>query len=274
MKSKEKIELIKKIRKYEKEGLFNNDVENDPQTKTLMPNEVDYLAEKLSTKFWTYIANRKAVQFYEKEIKNKNMVIKEVKGIENYLSVSGGAIITCNHFSVYDNYAIYRAIRDYLPKGHQLYKVIREGNYTNFKGLFGFLFRHCNTLPLSSNTDTMKNFLKAVSTLLKRGEKILIYPEQAMWWNYKKPRPLKDGAFNLASRNKVPVIPAFITLEDTDKLDRDGFFVQAYTVWFLPPIYPDKVLTNKENAEQMKDKNYKLWKELYEEVYKIELRYD
>ena len=42
--------------------------------------------------------------------------------------------------------------------------------------------------------DTMKKFFKAVSTILGRGEKILIYPEQAMWWNYRKPRPMKDGA--------------------------------------------------------------------------------
>ena len=168
---------------------------------------------------------------------------------------------------------MYRAIRDYLPKGHQLYKVIREGNYTSFKGLYGYFFRHCNTLPLSSHPKTMMLFMQAADELLRRGEKILIYPEQAMWWNYRKPRPLKSGAFRLAVKSKVPIVPAFITMEDSEKTGADGFKLQEYTVWFLPPLYPKEELSDKENAEYLKTKNFELWKNLYEEVYGVPLNY-
>ncbi len=273
MQSPYRLKVLEKIKEYEKLGLFDKDVEDDPETIVLMPDKVDYLGKKLSSKIMTFIANRLAVNFYEKKIKTGEFIIKQINGLENFKKVNGGAIITCNHFSVYDNYAIYRAIRNELPKGHQLYKVIREGNYTNFKGFFGFLFKHCNVLPLSSNNQTMKNFLSAVDVLLKRGEKILIYPEQAMWWNYRKPRPMKSGAFRFASKSKVPVIPAFITMEDTDKLDGDGFKIQAYTIWFLPPIYPKKDLTNKQNAEYLKEENYKAIVKLYERVYNTPLVY-
>ncbi len=265
--------ILDRIAEYEKLGKFDIDVEDDPETIVLMPDKVDYLAEKFSTRFFTKIANRAAVRFYESEIKKDNMIIKDIIGLENFSKVKGGALITCNHFSVYDNYAIYRAIRNELPKGRFLYKVIREGNYTNFKGLFGFFFRHCNTLPLSSNMQTMKKFLSAVSSLLNQGEKILIYPEQAMWWNYRKPRPLKSGAFNLAVKNSVPVIPAFITMEDTDKRDANGYKIQAYTVWFLSPIYKKEGLTDKQNAEYMKEQNFAAWKNLYENVYGVPLTY-
>lgn len=273
MKSEQRLKILERIDEYEKKGFFDKDVEDDPENIVLMPNKVDYLSEKISTRIFTKIANICAVKFYENEIKNGDFVIKDIKGLENYKAVSGGAIITCNHFSVYDNYAIYRAIRKELPKGHQLYKVIKEGNYTNFKGLFGFFFRHCNTLPLSSNIETMKKFMKAVSVLLKRGEKVLVYPEQAMWWNYKKPRPMKKGAFRFAVKNSVPIIPAFITMEDTDKIDRDGFNIQAYTVWFLPAIYPKKELSDNDNVEFLKEENYRVWKELYEKVYNTVLTY-
>ena len=273
MQSEQRLAVLDKIKEYEKAELWDKDVEDDPETIVLTPDKVDYLGKKLSSKIMTFIANKCAINFYEKKIKKGEFVIKDIKGIENYLAVNSGAIITCNHFSVYDNYAIYRAIRNYLPKGHQLYKVIREGNYTNFKGLFGFFFRHCNVLPLSSNKETMKNFLHAVDTLLTRGEKILIYPEQAMWWNYKKPRPMKNGAFRFAVKNNVPVIPAFITMEDTDKLDGDGFKIQAYTIWFLPAIYPKPDLNEKQNAEYLKNENYFALKNLYESVYKIPLTY-
>ncbi|MBO5926512.1 MAG: 1-acyl-sn-glycerol-3-phosphate acyltransferase [Clostridia bacterium] len=273
MQSEKRHLILEKIKRYEKLELWDKDVEDDPETIVLMPNKVDYLGNKFSSKIMTFIANRIAVSFYEKKIKTGEFIIKQINGLENYEAVKSGAIITCNHFSVYDNYAIYRAIRKLLPKGHQLYKVIREGNYTNFKGLFGFLFRHCNVLPLSSNNQTMKNFLSAVDTLLKRGEKILIYPEQAMWWNYRKPRPMKNGAFRFASKSNVPIIPAFITMEDTDNLDADGFKIQAYTVWFLPAIYPKREFNEKRNAEYLKNKNYEVLKELYEKVYKIPLKY-
>lgn len=265
--------VLTRIADYERLGLWDKDVEDDPETKILMPEDVDYLGEKLTSKIGSFFANKAAIRFYESEIKKGDFVIKEIKGIENYLSVKSGAIITCNHFSVYDNYAVYRAIREYLPKGRQLYKVIREGNYTNFTGLFGYFFRHCNTLPLSSNPKTMIKFMKAVDELLRRGEKILIYPEQAMWWNYRKPRPMKNGAFRLAVKSKVPVIPAFITMEETDKTGSDGNKVQAYTVWFLPPIFLKDELSEKENTEYLKDENYRVWKELYEKVYGIPLKY-
>ena len=273
MLTEEKKSVAEKIKEYERLGLWDKDVEDDPETIVLKPNKVDYLGEKFSTRLFTKIANWQAVRYYEKLIKKGDFVIKDIIGLENYKAVKSGAVITCNHFSPLDNYAIYRAIRKELPKGHQLYKVIREGNFTNFKGLYGFFFRHCNTLPLSSNTDTMKKFLSAVSVLLERGEKILIYPEQAMWWNYKKPRPLKNGAFRFAVKNKVPLIPSFITMEDTDKVLADGSKVQAYTVWFLPAIYPKAELSDRDNMEYLKDENYRVWKELYERVYQIPLTY-
>jgi len=272
-KSKERLQLLEKIAEFERKGLFNNDVEDDPETKELLPNKVDYLNKKLSSKIATFFANKIGDHYFGKMLKNKQAIIKEVKGIENFKKVEGGAIITSNHFHPFEQYAVFTAIRPYL-NGRMFYKVIREGNYTNFPGLIGFFFRHCNTLPLSRNTETMRNFLKAMKVLLERGEKILVYPEQAMWWNYKKPRPLKDGAFKFAVTNNVPVVPCFITMEDSDVLDPDGFYVQAYTINILPPLYPDKNKTKAENISYMRDENYRLWKETYEEFYKTKLVYE
>ena len=154
-----------------------------------------------------------------------------------------------------------------------LYKVIREGNYTNPPKPFGLFMRHCNTLPLSSQTATMKKFLKAFSTLMKRGETVLIYPEQGMWWNYRKPRPMQDGAFSLATANNVPIVPILITMEDSNVIDPDGFPVQEYTVNILPAIYPDKSLSRNEARAKMKQENYDAWVKAYEDFYKIPLVY-
>ena len=271
-KSQHKLKLIERITDLEKKELWHLDVEDDPETFPLMPDKVDYLNEKLSSKILNKIANFVGTRFFDKLIKNQQLVIREIRGIKNFTDVSGGKIVTCNHFSVCDNYAVWIALRDFM-EGKMLYKIIREGNYTNPPKPFGLIMRHCNTLPLSSQTATMKKFLKAIKTLLGRGETILIYPEQGMWYNYRKPRPMQDGAFTLAVRNGAPIVPIFITMEDSDVTDPDGFPVQAYTVHILPAIYPDTTLPTSEAKEKMKNENYEAWIRVYEEFYQKPLVY-
>ncbi len=275
-KNPQRLKVLERITEYEKKGWWSKDVEDDPPTIPLTPDKVDYLNKKLSNKLATFFVNIGAKRFIKNLVKNNQMIIKEIKGLENYEAVqNSGVIITCNHFNAFDNFAIHYALFPYMynGSGKVLYKVIREGNYTNFPGLYGFFFRHCNTLPLSANFSTMKNFMVAVKTLLGRGEKILVYAEQGMWWNYRKPRPLTAGAFKFAVESKVPVLPIFITMEDSDLIDGDGFPVQKYTVNILPAIYPDPSKNSKDNIEEMKDKNYQAWKKVYEDFYKTPLVY-
>ena len=271
-KSAHKLELLRRIADLEKKQLWHLDVEDDPETYPLMPDQIDYLNEKFSNKIKNKIANIFGARFFDKMIANKQLIIKEVRGIENFTAVEGGRIVTCNHFSVGDNYAVWVALRDHMD-GKFLYKVIREGNYTNPPKPFGLFMRHCNTLPLSSQRATMVKFMKAFAELLSRGETILIYPEQGMWWNYKKPRPMQDGAFSIAVRNKAPIVPIFITMEDSDVIDPDGFPVQEYTLHILPAIYPDPTLSLREAKEDMRKKNYDAWVQVYEQFYDKKLVY-
>ena len=203
------------------------------------------------------------------------MIIKDIVGMENYYALADkGCMITCNHFNPFDNFCIHYAIMPDLFKRHKsLWIVIREGNYTNFPGFYGLLFRHCHTLPLSQNFSTMKKFREAINVLLNRGEKILIYPEQAMWWNYRKPRPMVNGAYRFAAECNSPILPMFITMNDSELIGSDGFPIQEYTLHILPAIYPDENKTIKENAEDMKNKNYEAWKKVYEDFYGIPLTY-
>jgi len=270
--SPDRVEVLKRIAQYEREGRFDEDVENDPEAPELLPDQVDYLCKKFSSKVSRKVANFAADHYFLKLIKKKKLVIDAIEGEEHLSALKNGAIITCNHFHAYDNYVVFHCIRKSLPKKY-LYKVIREGNYTNFPGLYGFFFRHCNTLPLSSNRRTMINFMSSVNTLLKNGESILIYPEQGMWWNYRKPRPFKLGGFKMAYRAGVPVLPTFITMKDDERLDETGYPIQRFTYHIMPPIYPDESLGEKAGAEKMKDEAYALCKAKYEEVYGIPLTY-
>ncbi len=271
--AKDRVEILYKIEQYEREGRFDEDVENDPPGRVLMPDEIEYVrktkAEKLKTKF----AFKMAHKFVDELIADKKLIIKEIKGVENFHALESGAIITCNHFNAYDSFAIQLAYEAAQQPQRNFWRVIREGNYTSFPGFYGFLMRHCNTLPLSSNIDTMKKFFNAVDELVKNGDYVLFYPEQSMWWNYRKPKPLKRGAYLYAARSGAPVLPCFITMQDSDVMGEDGFYVQEYTIHISPPIFPKQGLNHRNQAEYMMKKNYETWKDIYESVYHIPLSY-
>lgn len=266
--SDERKEILRKIEEYEKNGWFDKPIENDPEAPELLPDQVDYLCKKKSSRIKRWVANWIADHYFLRLIKKDVIAIDGVQGRE-YLEdgLKNGAIVICNHFSPFDNYIVFHCIRKYLPKKY-LYKIIREGNYTNFPGLYGFFFRHCNTLPLSSNRRTMMNFMSATNTLLTSGESILVYPEQEMWWNYRKPRPFKGGGFKMAYKAGVPVLPIFITMtDDENRVDEHGYPVQRHTVHIMPPIYPDSALGEKQGAQEMMARAQELYKKKYEEIY-------
>ena len=271
--AQDRVAILKKIDEYEREGRFDEDVEDDPPSRELLPDEIEYVrktaTERLKTKFAYMIARR----FVYNLIDDKKLIIKEIKGLEHFRNLDSGAVITCNHFNAFDSFAIQLAYEAANQQGRTFYRVIREGNYTSFPGFYGFLMRNCNTLPLSSNHQTLRKFNKAMTQILSDGHFVLVYPEQSMWWNYRKPKPMQDGAFSLAVRNKAPIVPIFITMEDSDILDSDGFFVQEYTINILPAIYSNLALSGKEAREEMKRKNYEAWVKVYEEFYKKPLVY-
>lgn len=272
-KSESKLALLAHIEELEREGRFSEDAEENPPAPVLMPEDINYLPRSLKSKTQTKYAFKVARWFVNMLIKKKQLIIKEYKGIENLEKVADGAVITCNHFNAFDSFAIQLAFEQGKLKKKKMYRVIREGNYTGFPGFYGVLMRHCNTLPLSSNFKTMEKFIAAVDRVLEKNQFVLVYPEQGMWWNYRKPRPLQKGAFTFAARNNKPVLPVFITMEDSDVLDDDGFYVQEYTVHFCEPIYPDPNKKRAQNSCEMRDKNYEAWKAVYEQNYGEKLTY-
>ena len=262
--SPERLEILEKIKRLEAEGgnSFYVDVEPDPPGHPLEPHEVDYLQEKFCSRwhaFWTRRIANVAQAVLRRDLKMK------VIGEEHLQDIRSGAILTSNHFSKFENLAV-KEVADRVPGKRKFWRVIKGCNYFQ-PGIIGYLMRHCDTLPLSSNLKTMRLFSNAMEALLARGDLILVYPEQAMWWNYRKPRPFREGAFFYAAKSKVPIIPIFVTMEDQDTLDGDGFPKQAYTVHIMPPIYPDPQKSLRENEREMLEKNQRLCHEKYREVY-------
>lgn len=266
----DKMTVEERISYLVKNEKYNVHVNIDPPTYKL--NKMDYLRKNPVAKIKTAFANFLAKNYIEKMIKSGQLRIKKIVGLENLQNIDGGAILTCNHFNPFDNFAVQKVFEKVKKPKQKMWKIILEGNYTNPPCL-SFFFKNCDTFPLGSNIHVMGEMIKSVNTVLDRGDYILIYPEEAMWPNYKTPRPLRDGAFNFAVKANKPVVPIFITLEDSEVLDQNGQPLQDYTVHVLPAIYPKSELSRKENIEYMKNANFDAWKQVYEDFYGKELEY-
>ncbi len=270
LKHEERLKILEKISEYEKLGgeNFFLDVENDPPHKVIKNGDVDYYSKKFSTKWHNFFGKILARIVADKSKKAHQI---EVVGGENIKYLKTGAVITSNHFSPEENVAVWEAVKK-IKRKPKFYRIIREGNYF-FDGVFGYLLKYGGTIPLSSDIKTMMTVNKVIDKRLKDGGVVLIYPEKAMWWNYRKPRPYMDGAYYYAVKANVPIVPCFTTMEDLPYLDENGFPMQKYTIHVMPPIYPNTEIPLKEAEKRLKEENFELCKNKYEEVYGKKLEY-
>lgn len=266
--SKEEFDSCKeKEREFELEGLFNNDSnENSMDGADPLTADFPFIRKgfKYQLKHFFYM---QAMKYYTKKV-NREVTNLKVVGKENLKGIKG-AIVTCNHISKYDSFAVRAAV------GYDIMFVASEFN--NWKGKLGEFSRHTGYIPLSLKLDhtIMKKFNEAIEYYLNKNRKILIYPEQAMWRDYKKPRPTKSGAFHYAVKHNVPIIPLFITIEDKKQtLDEQNRVNPGdYTIHILPPIYPKSDLHNKDNVRYMQSEQFRLCKECYEKTYNKKLTF-
>ena len=76
MVSKERQEVLNRILEYEKNLDFDHDVENDPPTKPLLPNEIDYLRKKWRNKIARFFVSRAADKGINGLIAANQIIIK------------------------------------------------------------------------------------------------------------------------------------------------------------------------------------------------------
>ena len=272
-KSKERLQVVENIKNAIKNQQLNSKVEESDHIVTTKERKntilkFDNLRRNPIKKLNSVFA-RNVVNGYTKSINSDTKII----GIKNIQSVKTGAIITCNHFCKEDSTVIRCFVNKIGKKNH--FDIIIEECNVFMQGHLGWLMNNCMTLPLSTSTEYMnKNLIPAMRTLLKRKDFILIYPENEMWFNYKKPRPCKIGAYHFATEFNVPVIPCFIEIHEKDEFDVDGFNKLQFTLHIMPPIYPDSNKNLNTNKKEMQEKDYKLKVEKYEEVYHKKLTYE
>ena len=269
--SNEKIRIIKNIEAaLERNDTFAKVSVNDPTPsdedikRIILP--FDNERASYVSKIKAFLARKMAEGFTKKVNKST-----EIVGLENALGIRGSAIVTSNHYNPTDSTPI-RILAKHLNREKKLHISVQESNIF-MTGAFGFLMKNCNTHPFSRNAEYMvKNLKPALEKILKNDSLLLIYPEQEMWYNYKRPRELRDGAYHYAALFGIPVIPTFTEMVTLDgERDADGFLPIKHILHILPPIYPNTSLSVRENRTRMQTIDYILKKKCYEDVYGVKL---
>ena len=120
---------------------------------------------------------------------------------------------------------------------------------------------------LVQGINVRKNFLHALNSEAMQDVDFLVLSGDLANIN------AEPGAYKFAVKNKVPVLPVFITMTDSDKLGPDGFYIQELTINIMEPLYPNSELTRSEQIQDLMARNAALWKECYEKTYNKRLKY-
>lgn len=265
-----RLRIIENIKKAVSENDLNRKVEEgDPIVTEEQRKEVildfDILRKKVKN-----LSKAEIARSIADKVTKQMYAETEIIGLENIEGIDS-AIITANHFSKVDS-TVTRHCMQKLGKSKNLYIIVQESNMF-MPGEVGFLLKNCYTVPISSNYEyTINNMMPALEEIFKNKNYLLIYPEKEMWYNYKKPRPNKIGAYHYACKFNVPVIPFFIEIIDSDTINEEGFYASKYKLHILKPIYPDESMPFKLRKEKMRKQDFDMRVKKYEEVYGV--KYD
>ncbi|MBR1886911.1 MAG: 1-acyl-sn-glycerol-3-phosphate acyltransferase [Bacteroidales bacterium] len=264
---------IENIRRAATEGRFNDKTEPfDPEiTPDALKADILGYVSRLDSpvqKLKTAVA-RAVVRSW---VRKWSEPVNEITGIRNLLTVQGAAFLTSNHFNPFDN-GVHRTLSRLT--GRDRLVAISQGTNFVMPGLNGFILRNIDVIPLIQEPSYMNGaFRKLMQRNLDRNRFILIYPEQEMWFNYRKPRPGKRGAFLFAAEYGVPVVPTFVEMVDLPEVVAPGFHDVKLVLHVLPPIFPDPERSARENSFLMCQADYDAKVRCYEQCYGRPLTYE
>ena len=258
--------VVRNIKTAFETGNFNDKVEvDDPM---LSEERKKFIIRRflLIKKSPAYIFNnwisRSVTDTLSRKI-NENTVFKD---LENIPKLSTGAIITSNHFNPLENTAVRTAMK---KAGHKRMYVVSQESNMAMKGFVGYLMNYMDTIPIwaANRTYMATIFERMLEKTLQRKQLVLIYPEQEMWFNYRRPRPPKRGAYYYAAKFNVPIISCFVEIRVGAEDENEEFFKTEYTVHILPTIYPDKTKNISVDSRRMMHQDYEQKVQAYEKAY-------
>ncbi len=161
--------------------------------------------------------------------------------------LKGGAITIANHCYRWDAAAIFQAVHANRNTRIPMFA-------DNFCTKDHWFLKQVGGIPIPTNISALKKFNEAFDEFHRRGWWFHIFPEAANWRFYKPLRPFQKGAFSMAYKYEMPIIPCVITYRK-----RTGIFrlfgkpeEPLLTVTIGEPIFPDRTASRKAEVDRMR----------------------
>lgn len=174
----------------------------------------------------------------------------KIEGKENIKNLSSGAITVSNHVLVLDCAMVGIACG------------FKKIYYTTLEGSFKIpfvrkLIKLLRAIPIPNSIKNKEFFIKNIDTLLQKGNIVHFYPEGSLWPYYQEIRHFKNGAFDFAVRNNVPVVPMIFKFRMPKGLRKLFKRKKDVTLSILSPIFPDNTIPDKMNRiRKLKEEVY------------------
>ena len=163
---------------------------------------------------------------------------------------ANGMMTVCNHVHRWDMICVLQAMR---------YRMAWIPMYAQpFRGKDGYLMKYIGGLAIPDEHSGLRKFDKALNELHADKKWFHIFPESCSWRFYAPLRPFKIGAFNMAYRFAIPVVPLMISFRPrTGWRKLFGNREPLITIRVGDPILPDLNAPRKEEAARMRDTAHK-----------------
>lgn len=166
---------------------------------------------------------------------------KNVKGLKGYYMYS-------NHTTTIDPF--YAALISYPRKCYTVANPVIS-RYIGMKNII----RTVGGIPLPTSISQMKEFLEfQETTIKKRKDNILIFPEAHIWEYYNGIRPFKSASFKYPARINCPIVILTTVFRKPKKEGKKP----GVSVYVSKPIYPDELLEMKKRYESLRNEAYKI----------------
>ncbi len=116
------------------------------------------------------------------------------------------------------------------------------------------LIKLLRAIPIPKGIENKKYFIKAISNLLKEKNIVHVYPEASLWPYCQKIRNFKNGAFDMAVKNQVPVVPCVFTFREPTGIRKIFKRKKDVTLKILKPVYSDDDKYVRQQIEELKEK--------------------
>ena len=170
----------------------------------------------------------------------------KIEGRENLNKVGDEYITVANHINMIDCAMITLSIFPRIP----YFLTLQSNLEIPFIKYLVMFFRG---IPIPRTVAGKEKMVNTIDGLLKRGEVVGIYPEGHLMPYYDGIREFKNGAFNFAVKNQVPILPIVFTYREPEGIIKKFKKRPFITLTILKPEYP-KPEMSKQNVEELKNR--------------------